>query len=67
MKVLVVTDGVYFKAFCKNKRLRKTPLPSNSEPNDNPYHTYGKLLSIWLDIDKFDLTITVATVTSGEL
>ena len=69
-QVLVVTDGTSFKAFYKNKRLRKTELPKHLRGDTshcNPFGVYGNALSDWLGFSKFNLSINVARIESGKL
>ena len=70
-KVLVVTDGINFRAFYKNKRMRITSIPQNKQQfardNGNPFGIYGDLLKCWLKISKFNMNITVAKVMSDNL
>jgi len=69
-QILVVTDGTSFKAFHKNKRLRKTKLPKHLQGDTshcNPYGIYGNTLQDWLGLGKFNMSITVARIESGNL
>ena len=69
-EVLVVTDSKHFRAFYKDRRLRKAVLRFNCQgemSNGNPYNIYGGALEEWLGVSKFDMTITVAHVSSGDL
>ena len=68
--VLVVTDGVFFKAFHKNKRLKRTILPEKNQgesSHGNPFNIFGDILQEWLMASKYDMTIDVAHISSGNL